>query len=137
MRLAAEISPFPRMLVFPFGFIGMVGFACSRLAPDLLLRLAHCPLREWTGLPCPTCGGTMTAVALAAGRWTEALQANPLVAIGLVIFFLWGAYSIAATLRPAWRRRIVFGSGEERTARILLILAVLVAWVWQWHRLST
>lgn len=38
-----------------------------------------CPLRELTGIPCPTCYGTRAMLAVVAGDWGRALRLNPLV----------------------------------------------------------
>ena len=129
MRLVPEKSPLPRLLVFPFGILAVFGLAIVRFKPDLVLHLAHCPLRDMTGVPCPTCGGTHTAVALAHGRWTDAFAANPLVAAGLVVFGIWLLTGVLATVAPQLRRDLVFTSREKKTARILAVLFILAAWI--------
>lgn len=48
-----------------------------------------CPLRRYTGVPCPTCGGTRAAVALATLHPMRALAFNPLVTVALVVVPLW------------------------------------------------
>ncbi len=58
-----------------------------------------CPLREITGIPCPTCYGTRALVAAAAGHWATALRFNPLVAvagIGLLAYVPGAAAVVAA-----------------------------------------
>ena len=134
MRLAPEKSPLPRLLVFPFGLLALFGLAASLFAPDKVLLLAHCPLRDLTGLPCPTCGGTHTAVALAQGHPAEAFTTSPLVAGGLVLFSVWLTAGLVTTLVPAWRRELVLGTKEKRTARVLAVLLVLGGWAWVIHR---
>ena len=129
MRLVPEKSPLPRLLVFPFGILAAFGLALVRFKPDLVLRLAHCPLRDMTGIPCPTCGGTHAAVALANGRLMDAFAANPLVAIGLVGFGFWLSGGLIMTIVPGLRRDPAFTSREKRTARILAVLLILAAWV--------
>ncbi len=37
-----------------------------------------CPLKNLSGIPCPGCGGTRAALALAGGRFVQALSFNPL-----------------------------------------------------------
>ena len=130
MRLAPEKSSLPRLLVFPFGLLALFGLAASIYAPDLVMRLAHCPLRDVTGVPCPTCGGTHAAVAMAHGRLAEAFTSSPLVAGGLVLFSFWLVAGVVTTLVPAWRRRLVLETGEKRTARVLAVLIVLLGWSW-------
>ncbi len=131
MRLDPEKSPLPRLLVFPFGILAVFGFAVVKFKPDLVLRLAHCTLRDMTGVPCPTCGGTHATVALAHGRWADAFAANPLVAGGLVVFGIWLLAGALATALPGLRRNLVLTSREKRTARILAVLVLLSAWIWE------
>lgn len=131
MRLAPETSPLPRLLVFPFGILAVLGLTLVRFKPDLVLRLAHCPLRDLTGLPCPTCGGTHAAVALSHGRWAEAFTANPLVVGSLLVFGAWLAAGMAATVAPGLRRDLVLTDREKKTARILTVFLVLFAWIWE------
>ena len=123
----------PRLLVFPFGFLAVLGLALVRFMPDLVLRLAHCPLRDLTGLPCPTCGGTHATVALAHGRWAEAFKANPLVAGSLLLFCGWLAAGVVATVSPGLRRHLLLSDREKKTARILTVFLVLAAWIWEFR----
>jgi hypothetical protein len=131
MRLAPETSTLPRLLVFPFGILAVLGLAVVRFAPDLVLRVAHCPLRDLTGLPCPTCGGTHAAVAMSHGRWAEAFAANPLVAGSLLLFGAWLVAGVVATAVPGLRRKLVFTDREKKTARVLAVFLVLSAWIWE------
>lgn len=130
MRLVPEKISLPRLLVFPFGLLGLCGFLAARFATETVMQLAHCPLRDLTGLPCPTCGGTHAAVSLAQGRVAEAFASSPLVAAGLILFTFWVLAGIATTLIPAWRRSVELGAGEKRTARILAVLIGLMGWIW-------
>lgn len=131
MRLVPENSPLPRLLVFPFGILAALGLAVVRFKPDLVLRLAHCPMRDMTGVPCPTCGGTHVAVALAHGHWTDAFTANPLVAVGLAVFGIWLLAGVLATVAPGLRRDLLLTSREKKTARILAVFLFLSAWIWE------
>jgi hypothetical protein len=105
-----------------------------KLYPNLMLRLAHCPLRDTTGVPCPTCGGTHAAASLATGDWLGALSYNPVVVLGLVGFAIWALYSVAATLVPVWRRSLQLDAGDKKAARWLAALLFIFAWVWQFFR---
>ena len=130
MRLVPEINSLPRLLVFPFGLLTLFGFLAVRLAPEKVMQLAHCPLRDLTGLPCPTCGGTHAAVSLANGRLAEAFAASPLVAGGAILFALWLFAGVATTVVPAWRRSLELSPGEKRTARVLAVLIGVCGWIW-------
>ncbi len=131
MHLFPERSSLPRLLVFPFGLMALLGLALVRFQPDVVLRLAHCPLRDMTGVPCPTCGGTHAAVALAEGRWADALAANPLVAVSLVVFGLWLLAGVIATMVPALRLDLVLTDREKKTARILAVVLLVASWLFQ------
>ena len=53
---------------------------------------AFCPLRELTGIPCPTCFGTRALLAASHGEVWRALRLNPLVGaagLGLFAFIPW------------------------------------------------
>lgn len=136
MRLVPEQSPLPRLLAWPLLLLLAGGLIATRLWPNLVFGLAHCPLRDITGVPCPTCGGTHSATSLAAGRWFEALTINPVVAVGLFVFILWAAYSMAATVIPAWRRGILLSPKEKKATRLLAAFFFVLAWVWQIHRVN-
>ena len=130
MHLVPEKSPLGRLLVFPFGLMVLLGLAWIRFQPDLVLRLAHCPLRDLTGIRCPTCGGTQAAVALTKGQWAEAFTANPLVIVGAVGFGLWLLAGILATAIPGLRRDLVLTDGEKKTARILAVVLLVTGWLY-------
>jgi hypothetical protein len=130
MRLVPENNPLHRLMVFPFGLLALFGFLAVRFATERVMQLAHCPLRDLTGLPCPTCGGTHAAVSLAHGRLAEAFSTSPLVAGGAILFALWLIAGVITTLVPAWRRSIELSPGEKRTARVLAVLIGVCGWIW-------
>ena len=131
MKLVSEKSVWPRLLVFPLLGISASVFALVWLSPQLAYKFAYCPLRQTTGLPCLTCGGTHSIVALSQGHWTEALAANPLVAGGIFIFCVWALYALAATFASGLRRSVEMSPSEKRTARILAVLIIVSTWIWE------
>jgi len=48
-----------------------------------------CYFREWTGIPCLTCGSTRMIDALLSGNLLEAAMWNPLVFLGLAVATAW------------------------------------------------
>ncbi len=130
MKLVPEESPLPRLLLLCFFPLLCGLFILVRLAPDFVLALAHCPLRDCTGLPCPTCGGTLAVTHLVAGHWGHALRSNPLVVITGVAYLALAGFAAAATVVPAWRRGLHLSASEKRTARWLAVLLVLLNWAW-------
>lgn len=82
-----------------------------------------CLLHRWTGLPCPTCGGTRAALALVRGDIVAAWGWNPLVTVGLLALVVANAYAAvvllfrlpclrldAAVAGAAWWRAAAFGA---------------------------
>ena len=92
-----------------------------------------CPLRAVTGIPCPFCGGTTAATALAGGRLGEALAANPFVpALAVVlagVLVLVVARSLGWAAPPrSWPR------DRQRTGALVAGALVAVSWVFQLAR---
>ena len=137
MRLVPEQSPLTRLLALPLLLLVSGGLIATRLYPSLVFGLANCPLRDITGVPCPTCGGTHTAASLAAGQWMTALAANPVVAVGLVVFLGWALYSLTATIFPGLRRSLSLSRGEKTAARILAAVLFVLGWAYQIYRVNS
>ena len=131
MRLIRETSSITRLLVFPLMALAGFGFFWLRWRPGMVQHLSHCPLKDGTGIPCPTCGGTHAAAALAAGHIPAALVANPLVVLVGTAFLLWAVWALAATIIPSFRYTLELTSLEKRAARILAALVLLLTWAWQ------
>ncbi|WP_220040641.1 DUF2752 domain-containing protein [Streptomyces tateyamensis] len=84
-----------------------------------------CPLRRFTGVPCPGCGSTTVFIEAGHGHWLAALTANPVTvvaAIGLLTAPLGGG---------AWWWSL--STGKRRG---LLGAALGTAWIWQLNRLG-
>jgi hypothetical protein len=109
---------------------GAAALAAAFLAPFAARwapLLPDCLFRELTGLPCPTCGSTHAALALARLDLREAIAFNPLATTGAFVFLLGGAAAAVASLagRPLSEPRL---SGPAPRAAALL--AVAANWVW-------
>jgi hypothetical protein len=44
-----------------------------------------CPLRRFTGIPCPFCGMTTSVTGAVRGHWHDALMANPVGLLAVVV----------------------------------------------------
>ena len=87
-----------------------------------------CPLRELTGIPCPTCFGTRALVAALTGNWWAALRFNPLVAaggFGLLAYVPWATAAVVG----GWRRPRVPPLLVARAAPVAGVL-VLLNWIY-------
>ena len=104
---------------------GTVG-ALLLLRANLACLLTPCPLRAWTGIPCPTCGGTLAVRELADGHLLAAFVANPLVTLVITVLLMSG---VAALIALPWAERV--RSPDKPSGRLLgLLVASLVAANW-------
>jgi Protein of unknown function (DUF2752) len=92
-----------------------------------------CPLREVTGVPCPFCGGTTAATALADGRLSDALAANPFVpALAVVlagVLLVVAARALGLATPPrSWPR------DRQRTGALVVGALVTASWAFQLGR---
>lgn len=90
--------------------------------------LPPCPWRAATGLPCPTCGTTRSALALLHGDIFSALATNPLATVVAVGFLLGGPLALAwaLTARPLPPLPRV----PWVALRVAVVLAVAANWAW-------
>ena len=72
--------------------VGLVAWAAVVFLRPVLALLPRCPFHAITGLPCPTCGVTRAALALARGDVSAALGLQPL-------FVLAGCAALGVILR--------------------------------------
>ncbi len=131
LRLVAERSPFPRLLVFPLLMMVAMFVTLARVNADLLLRSAHCALREGLKIPCPTCGGTVAAIRLSEGRPLAALAANPLVTVAVFAGGLWCLHAVVATFAPRWRRALAVDRGAVLAIRWSVVVLLLLNWFYE------
>ncbi len=87
-----------------------------------------CPLRELTGIPCPTCFGTRALVAAVSGDVFRALRFNPLVAIGGFALIAYVPFTLVATATGLPRLQV----SETRLPLLapVAVALVLVNWVY-------
>lgn len=135
MRLEPETDPLPRQLALIYAALAAAGAAALRWRGEDILRFARCPWRDLTGWPCPSCGATHAAHALARLDLAAAWRANPLVALAAGGLAVWFLAALAATLRPAWRRRVALAPAERRALGWGALLAVLGTWAYEVVRL--
>ena len=108
MRPSAEIADRPpgtgaggRGLGLLWGGVALALVALGPLAGRVAANLPDCFFRSVTGFPCPTCGGTRAALALARLDVPAAFLANPLVSLSLLL--LVGGGAVAGALALAGR----------------------------------
>lgn len=96
--------------------------------PLLAPLVPGCPFHALTGVPCPGCGTTRAALALARGDVPAAFGWNPLAAAA---FLIGGAVCLLAPLWVASGRALPALAPElPRRARVALVAALGANWAW-------
>ena len=103
--------------------LGMVGGAF--VLPALPAVGPLCPLRRTTGVPCPLCGMTTGVTALSRGNVADAVAANPLAPVlVLIVALTWTLYAFGRDRLPLRTRTL--GRG--------IAVALPGLWLFQLHR---
>ncbi len=99
-----------RQLGLLWGGLALALVALSPLAPHFAGLAPACLLKSWTGLPCPSCGTTRAALALARFDVLEAFIHFPLQSAAWTAFLTAGLVAGWLALRgrplPALPRRL-------------------------------
>lgn len=113
-------------------FVGGVWLVCVMLLALLprIFNTAAPPTTCWfkhaTGYPCPTCGSTRAAFALASGEVSQAFILNPLVSA----LFIATPFAIVASLIVQRRGLIVRHIIASPWSAIALLVCVLANWAY-------
>lgn len=120
-----------RQLGFLWGGTAAVLVLLSPFGGVFAGALPACPLKTFTGLPCPSCGATRTALALARLDVPAAFAVSPLATLGWIFVIAGGLAAGAAALAgravPELPRRIPW---PWRLAAGALVVANWVYLVW-------
>ena len=113
-----------------FGGVLLAGAGLAAVWLQLGLPRPLCLFREWTGIPCPSCGSTRLAEALLAGDLVGAIAHNPLVFGALAGVAVWAVLSASrwAFGLPAWR--LVTRPGERLALRVGAVLVLFAGWAY-------
>lgn len=101
------------------------------LRPVWIAIAAHlrpCTFRHLTGIPCPTCGTTRTALALLDFDLASALAVNPLATIVGIVFIMGGGLALVWVLLRAPALRLPFRWSRAWTATVVGV--VLINWAY-------
>lgn len=131
MRLLLRVNPDRFPLGFVFGLAGLIALpAFYFLQRRFPLMLTGCRFRDWTGRPCPTCGGSRALRDLVHGRIGEAFLHNPLVVAGIALLAGWFLLSLAVEVFGKREMDLVLSRGEKVAARILVVGLPLINWAY-------
>ena len=120
-----------RQLGLLWGGVAAALVALSPLASRLGGLLPPCPLKTFTGVPCPGCGTTRAALALGRLDVLGAFAVSPLAAAAWVLLvgggLAAGALALAGREPPAPPR---LTGGGERAFRIAVVGALVANWIY-------
>jgi hypothetical protein len=90
-----------------FRLAGIFLVALVTLSFSAQFLIAHhwtwpCLFKAYTGIPCPTCGGTRALAALSQFKIFEALRLNPLIVLGIVVALIFGCTSFRLKEKTMW-----------------------------------
>jgi len=118
-----------RQLGLLWGGVAAALVALSPLAPRFAAAAPACPLKAWTGVPCPGCGTTRAALALADLDLAVAFAVSPLAAAawcGLVLGGLAaGALALAGRGVPSPPK---LTGAADWAFRVAVVAAVAANW---------
>ena len=94
------------------------------------LLLNPCGFKQRTGLPCPTCGFTTSALAFARGRIFEAFYIQPAAALLCCMFLIIAFLAFLIAVFGVYFRFINRFFAEVKIKHIILALIVIIAAGW-------
>jgi Protein of unknown function (DUF2752) len=134
MRIKRVNGPCPRGEI---NFEAWFLFASATLAIGCLFWLQlglpwpHCWVRQTFGLPCPTCGATRCALALAHGDVRSALLFNPMMLAAYSATGLFDLYAIGVLWFGLPRLRLAEVPAKiEQVLSLLLIIVATGNWIY-------
>jgi hypothetical protein len=96
-------------------------------AHEYLTLLHPCLFHSITGVPCPSCGATRSAVSLVHGDIFYALKMNPLFFLFYIILVIWGILSLVLFITRK-KMKITLNMTEARLIRWGALAAIFINW---------
>ncbi len=112
------------------GCVLVLGAGVSAIWLRLGLPRPICHFREWTGVPCPTCGSSRMVEALLRGEIFEAFRWSPLALLTLGLLVLWAVVSTGRHLLGLPRLHPVLESWERTALRLSAVAIVAAGWAY-------
>jgi Protein of unknown function (DUF2752) len=104
----------------------MTLIAGLRLAGAWHVPMPRCWLRQFTGIPCPSCGCTRSLLAWSNFDLAQALRFNPLFFICCVVGVFWfGLWSSRQLFGWPWLNHLQFHPERWPVGRIFVLLVAL------------
>jgi len=112
-----------------FGAIALLGAAAVGMLGLDRLPFTICYFKAFSGLPCPTCGGTRAAGLLAHGDVLGAFAMNPLAAAAVLVLVPWALADLVLLTRGR-ALDLSVSPALGRWLRVGAVLALLANWAW-------
>lgn len=117
-----------RQLAWVAFTVAVAAVVLSPVAGLVSRFLPPCLFRQWTGLPCPTCGSSRAILSLVRGDPAGALSVNPLAAVAVVTLL------VAGVTGPWWllaKGKVPMLDPSARRVLLWSLFAVAMAnWVY-------
>ena len=112
-----------------FGGIGAIGAAGAAVLGLDRLPVSLCFFKAFTGIPCPTCGGTRALSCLAHLDLVGAFAMNPLVTAGAFVVAAWAIADLA--LLPRRRALVIeLRPGLASVVRVAAVVLLVANWAY-------
>lgn len=112
-----------------FGAILVVGLLFLRIASTFVIQLPPCTFHNITGIPCPSCGATRSAIQFARGELLTSLRMNPLFFLLYLTVLLWGVVSVILFIIRK-KISITLNLFETRLIRWGALAIILLNWIY-------
>ncbi len=129
MRVYHRTDPAVSSIHIIWGPIALLFIITAGIFKDFIGLLPQCIFHRLTGIPCLTCGGTRSLVALSQFDIASSFLLNPmllLLAVGVVAFSLVSLYSLISKKGIA----VKLNQGQKRALRIGIIGLFITNWVY-------
>ena len=90
------------------------------------LGIVLCPLKRFTGVPCPTCGSTRAVLSALHGDFAKAFALQPLV---MTLVIASGPIALAAKLSQKAKRLLISATHHPLTW-FIAALALIANWIY-------
>jgi hypothetical protein len=129
MRVSCKTDPAVSSVHVVWGPMALLIIAGAGYFKDLLNLLPSCIFHRITGIPCLTCGGTRSLVALSQFDIVSSFLLNPvfsIFAVGVIVFSLISLYGYLM------RKSIVIrlSEGRKKALRVSIIGLLAANWVY-------